>query len=180
VKHNIYKFGLVILLLTLNACTKQIENQNYSAVNLSNSDACYVDAMILMQHPGPKAQMLRKNDERIFFCDTKEFFIELLAPEVAGQTLASFVQDAGGRAWGSYSDAWIEAKKAYYVFDSNQLGAMGPTIVPFSQIDAANAFIQKHHGEVKKYSEITIETIEAYIKKTANRFREAPHMEHMH
>ena len=46
-----------------------------------------------------------------------------------------------------YTLQWLDARKAFYVVGSDVYGPMGKEVIPFSSRDAAENFLQDHHGE---------------------------------
>lgn len=130
-----------------------------------------VDGMSLMKHPGPKGQMLRTNGEVEYFCDIRELFETHFNAETAKQFIHTWVQSFNGREWSAYNDGWIRVEDAFYVFDSEKEGAMGPTIIPFLTRQQANHFISENGGYALPYKSITTEVIENYAKKIREQFR---------
>ena len=99
--------------------------------DLTREEVCMIDGMILLDYPGPKGQLFFKNGEAQFFCDTKGLISTLYDPDYKVKIKRAYVQDFGGREWGSYSGRWIDVNKAFLVLDSNIFGAMGPTMATF-------------------------------------------------
>lgn len=130
-----------------------------SPVNLSKSQMCASDAMIIFNYSGPKAQILWKNGTRSFYCEAREAFYESTNNLQSKQIKAFYVQDFSGLKWGSYVDKWMLAKDALYVIDSSQDGAMGVTYVPFSDKNFANEFLNLHGGKLLKFEDINLDVL---------------------
>lgn len=131
-----------------------------------------IDGMILLDYPGPKGQLFFKNGEPRFFCDTKGLITTLFNPDYKAKIKSAFVQDVGGREWGSYSDRWVDVNKAFLVFDSNKFGAMGPTIVTFSARADADAFVAENGGTVLTLAELDEPKLDDYLKRVRRQLRE--------
>lgn len=127
-----------------------------SPVNLSRSEMCVIDSMIIVNYNGPKAQILWKNDTRSFYCEVREAFYDSLDKVKSKQIKAFYVQDFSDIDWGSYIDRWIVASEAYYVIDSNKDGAMGLTYVPFSKKGFAEKFLNFYGGKLVTFNEIDL------------------------
>jgi nitrous oxide reductase accessory protein NosL len=55
----------------------------------------------------------------------------------------------------------INAKDAFYVYDSKEYGPMGRELIPFSTLKEAKNFIADHGGELMKFSDITPKNVMA-------------------
>ncbi len=131
----------LLAVLTLSSgCSENGDSNTLSTpTDLTRDEVCMLDGMILLDHPGPKGQIIFKNDEQHFFCDTKGLISTLYDQNYKTKIKQAFVQDFGRRKWGSYNNNWINIKEAFLVIDSNQFGAMGPTLATFSiHTDADN------------------------------------------
>lgn len=129
-----------------------------TAQAFSSGTACALDGMLLAEYPGPKAQIhYRGESQPQFLCDPVEMFALLLRPEQVRDLRAVYVQDMEKTDWERPRDAWIEARQAFFVRGSKQMGAMGPTFASFAQRAAAEAFAQQHGGQVLAFREVTPE-----------------------
>lgn len=127
-----------------------------SPVDFDRSTACALDGMLLADYPGPKVQMHYAGvPNPDWFCDTIEMFNVYLNPEQARLVAALYVQDMGKADWNAPQGHWIDAKKAFYVFGSKRLGAMGPTAASFASEADARAFATEHGGKVLRFDEVT-------------------------
>lgn len=153
------KLLLLALLLATFAlgCTKKEEA--IKAAEIDRGTSCSLDGMILMDYPGPKAQIHYDKGEPDFFCDTMEMFSIYLRPEQKKRVRALLTQDMGKTPWEQPKGNWIDAKSAYYVLDSKKLGAMGPTLAAFSRIEDAQAFVKQFGGKVLRFDEVTLDMV---------------------
>ncbi|HIH2762949.1 MAG TPA: nitrous oxide reductase accessory protein NosL [Candidatus Azoamicus sp.] len=138
--------------------------------NLTKSEICASDSMIIVHYNGPKAQILWKNGKRSFYCEVREAFYEYLDNVRGKQILSFYVQDFSNIEWGSYIDKWIVASDAFYVIDSKKDGAMGLTYVPFSNYDFASKFLNLYGGKIVKFSDINSDILSSSSKLLKNRF----------
>lgn len=143
---------IIILVISINNKKKYIDD--IEPKNINKTHICACDSMILVDYNGPKAQIIWTDKTRSYYCEVREIFYEINDKIKSKRIKKIFVQDFSNLEWGSYNDKWIEAKLAYYVIDSKKDGAMGVTYVPFSDLDAANKFIQKNEGQLLKFEQI--------------------------
>lgn len=147
------KVSLLVLFLLLAACDKKTEV--VTPRNLERGDVCAVDGMILLDHAGPKAQIVWKDGKRSFFCEAREAFPNWLDPIRRKRISGFFVQDFSGQKWVAHKGNWIPAASAIFVIDSRKQGAMGVSYVSFSTQSAAQAFRRKNAGKIVRLSGIT-------------------------
>lgn len=144
------------LLLGLNACG-QSDQAPVAPIELTKESSCSLDGMLLLDFPGPKAQIHYTQGPADLFCDTVEMFSIYLQPEQQKRIRAIYVQDMGSADWNTPEGHWIDAKSAFYVQGSKLNGSMGPTFVSFAEEAKAKAFIEKHGGTLYRFHEITPE-----------------------
>lgn len=147
----------LLLALLFTGCSK--EEEVIKAAEIDRATSCSLDGMILMDYPGPKAQIHYAKDEAEFFCDTMEMFSIYLRPEQKKRVKALFTQDMGKTPWENPTGNWIDAKAAYYVAGSKRLGAMGPTLAAFASMEDAQAFVKQFGGKIFKFEEITVNMV---------------------
>lgn len=153
------KLLLLALLLATFALGCAKKDEVIKAVEIDRATSCSLDGMILMDYPGPKAQIHYDKGEPDFFCDTMEMFSIYLRPEQKKRVKALFTQDMGKTPWEQPKGSWIDAKTAYYVLDSKKLGAMGPTLAAFSRMEDAQAFVKQFGGKVLRFDEVTLNMV---------------------
>lgn len=146
---------------------------------LTRQAVSVVDGMILLDYPGPKGQILKKNGSTDYFCDLPEFINAIQDAERTHGHARAYVQAFDGREWGSYPDGWVEASRPVYVIGSDRMGAMGPTLVPFLDMDAAKAFTAKHGGRIVRLAELTPEVMAEHGRMARDMLRKGHMMDHM-
>lgn len=60
---------------------------------------------------------------------------------------------------------WIDAKKAYYVVGSDEMGPMGKELIPFADAASAENFQKEHGGQNAQYNSINMETLQPLMGK---------------
>lgn len=141
-------------LLLLAACGPS-EQAAPGPLELTRATSCSLDGMLLMDYPGPKAQIHYNQGPPDFFCDTVEMFSIYLRPEQQKRVRGLYVQDMGRADWNSPEGDWIDARTAFYVKGSTKRGAMGPTLASFAREEDARTFVEKNGGKVYRFGEIT-------------------------
>jgi copper chaperone NosL len=145
---------LLALLLSLVSCSPA-DRAPPAPIELARDTACSLDGMLLMDYPGPKAQIQYNEAKPDFFCDTVEMFAVYLRPELQTHVRALYVQDMGTGDWNNPAHPWIDARLAFYVYGSSRRGSMGPTLASFSREEPAKAFALMYGGKVYGFAEIT-------------------------
>jgi copper chaperone NosL len=152
--------ALLLVLLVGGGCAKKQEA--VKPLEMTRSTACALDGMLLLDYPGPKAQIHYADGKHDFFCDTVEMFSIYLRPETQTQVVGIFTQDMGKADWKTPVGNWIDAKGAYYVRGSKVRGAMGPTLASFARKEDADAFVQKNGGNVLRFDQVTIDMVDLH------------------
>lgn len=122
--------------------------------------ACALDGMILLDFPGPKAQIHYDQGEPDFFCDTREMFSIVLRPEQKKRLVAIYTQDMGKADWTRPEGQWIDARSAFYVVGSPRRGSMGPTVPSFAREADARKFAEQFGGKVLPFAEVTLDMVD--------------------
>ena len=153
-KRGVWSLATVVItsVLLLAGCGEEVKP---NPQEITGNTFCALDGMLLLDYPGPKAQIHYDQGPPEFFCDTVEMFALLLKPEQARQVTAAFVQDLDQTTWDTPKGAWIDAKKAFYVVGTRKRGAMGPTLPSFGSRAGAEKFAAAEGGKVLAYAEIT-------------------------
>lgn len=157
---------LTITIMSLISCSDKTEQQQiiHQAVAMESSDECHLCGMLITRFDGPKGEIFRKEQgEQVFkFCSTRDMFSYYLDPENKRNIAQMLVHDMSKMPWGSDSiddKYFIDAKVAWYVFDSEKTGAMGKTLASFSQQKDALAFAKEFGGQVITFKEVTQNTL---------------------
>lgn len=114
--------------------------------------------MTLVEHPGPKGQiLLRGSDRPVWFSSARDAIAFTMLAEEAKTLRAIYVSDMGrAETWDQPGATnWVEARRAHFVVGSNRLGGMGAAeAVPFSDRQAADRFAAEHGGRVVAFAQI--------------------------
>ncbi len=153
---NKYLILLMITCLSL-GCSKK--ETTVAPIEMDRTTSCALDGMILLDYPGPKAQIHYDTGDTDFFCDTMEMFSIYLRPEQKKRITAIYTQDMGKASWEHPTDNWIDAKSAYYVYGSKKLGSMGPTLASFAHNDDAEKFASQFGGKVLRFEQVTVDMV---------------------
>jgi len=154
--------ALILAVGGLNACSDEAAKaQSFAPVEIDRATSCELDGMLLIDYPGPKAQVHYAGQDRpVFFCDTVELFNTLLAGEQVRPVRMVYVQDMGQADWEHPEGHWIDAKTATYVVGSKRHGSMGTTIASFSQKADAEKFVTEYGGTVYPYDGIKLDMVD--------------------
>ena len=153
VTHRLAQALLALSVAALAACSNA-DGAARGPVDFSRDTACSLDGMILMDYPGPKAQIQYEQGDPDFFCDTIEMFAIFLKPEQQKRVRAVYVQDMGQADWNQPQGHWVDAKTAFYVVGSKRRGSMGPTIASFAREQDARALVASEGGRVLPFAEV--------------------------
>ncbi|MCP1659742.1 nitrous oxide reductase accessory protein NosL [Neisseria perflava] len=123
--------------------------------------------MSLTEHTGPKAQLFLNGqpDRPVWFSTIKQMFGYTKLPEELKGISVIYVTDMGKVTdWSkpNADNAWMDAKKAYYVIESGFVGGMGAEdALPFADKAQAEKFAQEKGGRVVSFDDMP----ETYIFK---------------
>lgn len=145
------------IIVLLAGCGKETAPQQ--ALEIGQETVCSLDGMLLMDYPGPKAQIHYDQGEPDFFCDTMEMFSIYLRPEQQKRIKALYTQDMGKADWSKPQGQWIDAKTAFYVSGGRLMGSMGPTLAAFAREQDAQSFAQRHGGKVLRFDQVTLDMV---------------------
>lgn len=130
----------------------------------------YFGHMILLDHQGPKAQIMLKSAVKagtgpLWFPSVRDAVAFTKLPGEPKDIAAIYVTDmAKAESWDDPKE-WIDPEKAVYVIESDRRGGMGaPETVPFSERITAEAFAQDHGGRIVAWTDIP----EDYVLSDAN------------
>ena len=124
-----------------------------------NSDAMGVFCgMNLLEHPGPKGQIITAGRlDPFWFSSVRDTVAFTLMPDQPRDIRAIYVSDmAQAKSWEDPGATnWVDARKAFFVIESRQQGGMGAAeAVPFANRQAADAFAAGNGGRVLPFKEI--------------------------
>lgn len=114
--------------------------------------------MTLVEHAGPKGQiLLRGQDRPVWFSSARDTIAFTLLGEEAKGIRAIYVSDMAKAAdWDDPgAENWVEARQAWFVLGSDRRGGMGAEeAVPFSDRAAADRFAARHGGRALRLAEL--------------------------
>lgn len=114
--------------------------------------------MALVEHPGPKGQiLLRGSDRPVWFSSARDALAFTMLAEEAKTLRAIYVSDMGrAESWDQPGATnWVEARHAHFVLGSSRRGGMGAEeAVPFADRQAADRFVAEHGGRVLAFAQI--------------------------
>ncbi|MER1967150.1 nitrous oxide reductase accessory protein NosL [Castellaniella sp. GW247-6E4] len=167
------------LVLLLAGCGGNDATQPPPAPHAITSEAVgHYCGMNLDEHTGPKGQiLLRDTSQPVWFTTIRQVFAYTLLPEEPKAIRAIYVQDMGRAPAGGSppSDAWIDAREAYYLIEGGAIGGMGaPDALPFLHEEDAQASGRRHGGRVVRFEDMP----EDYILGDAATAPQNPHVGH--
>jgi len=153
--------GLMTAALLLGGCQDTSQETLAAPEPIASGDSCHVCGMLITSHPGPKGEaFLGNNAAPLKFCSTAELFTFLKQPENAAQLSHAYVHDVARSAWETPDDsAFIRANEALYVIGHDQRGSMGHTLASFAQREDAEAFMQRHGGNIIVFDDVDLELL---------------------
>ena len=155
---RIVKLAVLAGVLALGACNDSKTVEMPPPHELTAAAVGHYCGMNLMEHAGPKAQiLLAGRREPVWFSSARDAFSFTLLPEEPKDIRAIYVSDmAKAASWEEPGTTnWIEAKQALFVIGSRKKGGMGADeTVPFSNRAAADAFARQNGGRIVAFSEV--------------------------
>ena len=156
-----YRLSTLLLAFLLVACDKQPIVEVPPAQKLTREANGYYCLMTVVNHTGPKGQIILTNKKVLWFTSVRDTISFTLSPEEPKNIVAIYVNDMTDANWDNPgADNWVNAHNAWYVLGSDRSGGMGaPEAVPFSTKEKAELFIVKHGGTVHTFDVIPKEYI---------------------
>ena len=112
---------------------------------------CPVCGMFVAKFPRWAAVIELKNGKKLYFDGAKDMFKYILSQKPDSSKI--LVNDY-------YHQIAIDAKKAFFVVGSDELGPMGNELIPFESKNNAKAFLKDHSGKkVLSFSQINSEVV---------------------
>jgi len=165
--------------LMLSGCSPSMEAGAPPAARPITEDAVgYFCSMDLMEHEGPKGQIfIRGQADPLWFSTIRQTLAYTLLPDSPKGLDAIYVTDMGVatdlRQPGP--ETWIDARRAYYVAESRQIGGMGgEDPLPFGTREQAETFVDTHGGHIFAYEDIPEDYILHYEARQAERAAGGP------
>ena len=118
--------------------------------------------MLVLEHFGPKGQIfLKRKTAPVWFSSVSEAIAYTMLPDEPADIVAIYVNDLGkAKNWKRPEPGtWVEARRAWYVLDSNKRVASGMgddrrEPIPFSDQPAAQKFQKTYGGRIVRFAEI--------------------------
>lgn len=149
-----------LALIGLVACGGDETSKEMPSPHAVTEDAVgYFCSMNLLEHSGPKGQILVPGEDRpVWFSTVRQTVAYTMLPESPRVLLAVYVSDLSSvEDWRRVDpDAWVEARSAWFVVESTATGGMGgEDPMPFSDRARAEKFAQQHGGRVLAFNDLT-------------------------
>lgn len=132
----------------------------------------YFGHMILLDHQGPKAQIMLKSAVKagtgpLWFPSVRDAVAFTKLPGEPKDIVAIYVTDmAMAKNWDDPRE-WMAPEKAVFVIGSAMRGGMGaPEAVPFSDQSAAQTFAHEHGGRIVAWTDIPEDYVLSDAKDT--------------
>jgi copper chaperone NosL len=143
---------LILLVVLLSGCREDQAGIAPDPIAMTDDALGHFCQMALSEMSGPKAQIFLDGQPfPIFFAQARDGIAYLKEPEKTAEILAFYVSDMSRAAsWDDPgSDNWIAASDAHFVVGADIEGGMGaPELVPFGDLDDAQAFAASNGGLV--------------------------------
>lgn len=152
--------GLLAAALMLGACGDEEARHGASApapAEITRDDIGHYCNMIVADHAGPKGQIhIEGRQEPVWFSSVRDTIVFTLLPEEPRNIAAIYVNDMGRASWDSPgAGTWIDARRAWYVLESDRRGGMGaPEAVPFAEKADAEIFVSRHGGRIVAFDAV--------------------------
>jgi copper chaperone NosL len=108
--------------------------------------------MNLLEHPGPKGQIITKSRiDPFWFSSARDTVAFTLMPDQPRDISAIYVSDMGrAPSWEAPGQTnWVDARKAFFVIGSRKQSGMGAAeAVPFGERAAAEGFVASNGGQI--------------------------------
>jgi len=148
-----------VAVIFLAGCNQDAANSTAPPPVALTSDAMGVFCgMNLLEHPGPKGQIITASRiDPFWFTSVRDTVAFTLMPDQPRDIKAIYVSDmAQATSWEEPGATnWIDARKALFVIESRKQGGMGAAeAVPFGNRKSADAFAAANGGRVVTLSEI--------------------------
>jgi len=154
----VFKFLIVALGLSfLGACKDKSDAP--SPVALTRAANGHYCSMIIIDHPGPKAQVFEKDTAQpLWFSSVRDALAYMRLPGEAQRVVVAYVHDMSrATSWETPNNdgIWIRAESAIYVLGSSKRGGMGAReAVPFSDLNKAKNFVAEFGGRTVAFGDI--------------------------
>ncbi len=150
--------GTLSLMVALGSCGQESTEEPPKPYALTSSAIGYYCGMNVMEHSGPKGQViLASRTDPVWFSSARDTIAFTMLPEEPKDIRAIYVSDmAKALSWEDPgANNWVDAQKAFFVIGSAVQGGMGaPEVIPFSDRAAAGKFVAERGGQVVTFEQI--------------------------
>ena len=148
-----------VVIIFLTGCNQDAANSVAPPPVALNDDAMGVFCgMSLLEHPGPKGQIITASRiDPFWFTSVRDTVAFTLMPDQPRDIRAIYVSDmARASSWEDPGPTnWIDARKAFFVIESRKQGGMGAAeAVPFGNRESADTFAVANGGKVVTFAQI--------------------------
>lgn len=153
---------LLVFAMLIVACEKNQPVVVPPPQTLTSEATGYYCLMTVLNHSGPKAQIILDNTQpALWFTSVRDMIAFTQSAEEPKNIAAMYVNDMSNADWKNPgANNWIDARKAWYVLGSNRSGGMGgPEAVPFASEANARRFASEQGGKVYSLAAIPAEAI---------------------
>lgn len=153
---------LLVFAMLMVACEKNQPVVVPPPQTLTSEASGYYCLMTVLNHSGPKAQIILDNKQpALWFTSVRDMIAFTQSAEEPKNIAAMYVNDMSNADWENPGvDNWIDARKAWYVIGSKRSGGMGaPEAVPFASEESALRFVSEQGGKVYSFAAIPVEAI---------------------
>jgi len=156
---NVVRVAAIVAALLVGGCNDNTGSGPLPPPVALNADAMGVFCgMNLVEHPGPKGQILTASRiDPYWFSSARDAVAFTLMPDQPRDIRAIYVSDMGrAPSWDQPGETnWVDARKAFFVIESRRRGGMGAAeAVPFGVRTAAEAFVAANGGRVVTFDAI--------------------------
>jgi len=148
----------LLAILLAEACGEDETAAAPPPVALTQDAIGHYCGMALVEHDGPKGQiLLRGSDRPVWFSSARDTIAFTMLSEESKAIRAVYVSDMAKAESSTRPGAtnWVEARSAHFVLGSDRRGGMGAEeAVPFSDKAAAERFAAEHGGRVLAFAEV--------------------------
>ena len=151
------KYSVFLSLLLLLSCSETELVETPPPQELSLDAVGYFCQMTVVEHTGPKGQViLADREEPLWFVSVRDTIVFTTLPGEPKNISAIYVTDMGRADWDNpQPGTWLDAHQAWYVVNSDRTGGMGaPEIVPFGTKEDAERFTSRHGGAIVAFDAI--------------------------
>jgi copper chaperone NosL len=152
--------ALLALSLALlgNACGREAAGGNAAASlepEAFDGHECGACGMIVREQPAPRAQLVHRDGERVYFCAVGDLLTYIQAPSSHGQPVAMWVETLDPAAdaddYATEARPWRRAEDSAYVTDIERR-VMGQPLLTYDDLDQAEASAIRNHGRATGFS----------------------------